>query len=357
MIEGSAPTPARRLLWPAARVSLNLLLVAAAVGLVAWLAGLLRLVVVPVLVSVLIAALLVPLANLLRRVLPSALATLLAMLLAAGVVGALLALVLPAIVDQADDVGRSVEEGLGQALTWLTEGPLDLERAQVERAVDDALAAARENSDAIRVGVVQGAAVVAEFVAGGLLTVVLVFFFVHDGRRIFDWLVGLFPARRRDDVRTIGERSWAAASGYVRGVAVIAVVDAVLIGIALLIIGVPLVIPLSALVFLGAFVPLIGAVVAGTVAALVALVSEGALAALLVVGVITLIQQVEGDLLYPVVVGQAISLHPVAILLALTAGTIVAGLAGALLAVPVAAAGWIAVDQLRDRGPPATAGR
>jgi predicted PurR-regulated permease PerM len=174
-----------------------------------------------------------------------------------------------------------------------------------------------------------------------------VFFLVHDGRRMWAWAVGLFPAGRRADVEAIGVRVWAALSAYVRGVAMVAVVDAVLIGLALLVIGVPLVVPLMVITFLGAFVPLVGALVAGAVAALVALVIEGVIAAVLVTVAIVVIQQLEGDLLYPLVVGRAIALHPVAILLALTAGTVVAGIIGALLAVPVAAAVWTAADHLR----------
>ena len=345
-----------RLLSTAGRISLNVLLIAGAVAVLAWLVAELRLVVVPVLISVLIAALLMPLADLLRRVLPSTLATASSMLLAAGVVGGLLGLVLPAIVDQAGDVGTAVEEGVDQALTWLTEGPLGLTEGEVSDAVDNAVQSVRDNSGAITGGVVAGATVVGEVLAGLLLCVVLVFFFVHDGRRIFDWICGLFPSRNRADVDAIGQRVWGALSGYVRGVVLVAVVDAVLIGIALMILGVPLVIPLATLVFLGAFIPLVGAVIAGVVAALVALVTEGVVVALLVVAAITIIQQLEGDLLYPVVVGQAISLHAVAILLALTAGTVVAGLAGALLAVPVAAAVWIAIDHLRNRPAPLRAG-
>lgn len=126
------------------------------------------------------------------------------------------------------------------------------------------------------------------------------------------------------------------------------VVDAVLIAIALWVIGVPLVLALAVLTFLGAFVPLAGAVLAGAVAALVALVTEGALAAILVVVVITVIQQLEGDVLYPLVVGRSIALHPVAILLALTAGTVLAGLVGALLAVPLTAMAWDALEYLRS---------
>ncbi|HEV2776235.1 MAG TPA: AI-2E family transporter [Solirubrobacteraceae bacterium] len=166
-------------------------------------------------------------------------------------------------------------------------------------------------------------------------------------------------ARRRGRalLGAAGRRAWEGLTGYVRGVAVSAVVDAALIGLALVLIGVPLVVPLMVLTFRGAFVPLVGALLAGAVAALVALVSGGVLDAALVVVAITAIQQIEGDVLYPAIVGRAIDLHPVAILLALAAGTILAGIVGALLAVPVAAAAWVAVAEVRavrEGAPPAT---
>lgn len=340
----------RALLWPVARLSLNALLTAAGVAVVVWVAIQLRLIVLPLLIALLLATLLVPLADSLRRLrLPSAVATLVSMIAGIAVVGLLLAIVVPAVVEQIGDVGRSAADGLDTALAWLTQGPLDLERAQIDRAVDNALGSLRDNSDVITGGVVRGAIVVGELIAGLLLAIVLVFFFVHDGRRIWRWVVSLFAPRHRADAEAIGERIWGVVSSYVRGVAVIALVDALLIGLALVLIGVPLVVPLMALTFLGAFVPLVGAVLAGAVAALVALVAIGPLAAILVVVAVTVIQQLEGDLLYPLVVGQAIALHPVAILLALTAGTVLAGLAGALLVVPVVAAVWAAIDHLRTR--------
>jgi predicted PurR-regulated permease PerM len=338
------------LLWPLARVSLNVVLIA--VGGLLLLRGLaeLRLVVVPVLVALLLAGLLVPVADLLRRWLPSAVATLLAMAGAALVLVTAVVVVVPAVVDQFDQLGQSAQDGLDEALRWLTEGPLDLTEAQVRDGVQEAIDGARD-SEILSGGVLSGAALAGELVAGAALVLVLVFFFVHDGRSLFAWAVGQFPQDRQPQVREIGQVVWGNVSSYVRGVAVVALADALLIGLALVLIGVPLVVPLMVLTFLGAFVPLVGAVLAGTVAALVALVSGGVVDAVLVAVAITVIQQVEGDVLYPLVVGQAISLHPVAILLALTAGTVVAGIIGALLAVPVAAAAWSAVIVLRP--PPA----
>ena len=236
-------------------------------------------------------------------------------------------------------------------VTWLADGPLGVSEAELNRGIDQAIERLGESSGSLAAGVLSGAQLVAELIAGLLLMAVLIFFFVKDGPRIWAWVVSLLPARRRGDANEIGTRAWAALGGYVRGVSIVATVDAVLIGLALLIIGVPLVVPLMVLTFMGAFFPLIGALLAGAVAALVALVSNGVVAALVVIAVITLIQQLEGDLLYPLVVGRSVELHPVAILLALTAGAVLAGVIGALLAVPAAAVAWVAIDYLRDAPP------
>lgn len=345
----SAPA---RFLWPVARIALNVLLLAAALVVLARGIAELRLVVVPILIALLLSSLLVPVADRLRTFMPSALATLVAMVAGLGLLAGALLLVAPAVVDQIDAVGSSARDGLDEATRWLTEGPLDLSRDQIDRGVENVISGVRD-SGAISGGVISGAALAGEIATGAVLLLIFVFFFVHDGRRIFVWAVSLFPERRREDVREIGDRIWEVISGYVRGVAVIALADALLIGLALVLIGVPLVVPLMVLTFLGAFVPLVGAFLAGGVAALVALVTGGVVDAILVVAAITVVQQVEGDLLYPLVVGKAISLHPVAILVALTAGTILAGVIGTLLAVPVAASGWAAVQVLRrEEGAP-----
>ena len=183
-----------------------------------------------------------------------------------------------------------------------------------------------------------------------MLAIVLLFFFVKDGPAIWAWLVRQWPARWGPHIDEAGRRSWTVLGGYLRGTAIIGLVDAILIGIALALIGVPFVLPLSMLTFLGGFLPLIGASVAGIIAALVALVSGGVVDALLVLvlGVIIVIQQVEGDLLAPYILGKALQLHAVAILLSLTAGAAFAGIVGAFLAVPVAAVGYTVLEYTRS---------
>ncbi|HEX5762341.1 MAG TPA: AI-2E family transporter [Solirubrobacterales bacterium] len=343
------------MLWPAARVAANLIVIGAAVVLGLWVLSKLRIVVVPVLAGVLIATLLVPPADYLRRRgMPSAIATGFVMLLSALGLAGVFALIGPPFIDQFDELEQSVEEGIDEVVGWLVEGPLHLERSEIDDAIDRGLSTLGEQSGTIGEGVLSGASLLAEIIAGLLLLIVLVFFFVHDGRRMWDWALSLAPGRHRETMDGAGREAWTAVSGYMRGVALIAVVDAILIGIALALIGVPLVVPLMVVVFLGAFIPLVGAFVAGAVAVLVALISEGIVAAGLVAGAIFVIQQVEGDLLYPNIVGRVIRLHPVAILLALTAGTVVAGIVGALLAVPVAAAAWVAYDHVRNAATPAT---
>jgi putative heme transporter len=340
-------------LWPTTRVAVNLVLIAVAVIGGLWLLGELRVVVVPVLASVLVATLLMPPADFLRRHgFPSALATGLVMVLAAAFLGGVVALIAPAFVDQFGELESSVDEAVNEVVRWLVQGPFDLERDQIDEAVENGLDSLRSNAGGIGKGVLTGASMLAEVIAGLLLMIVLVFFFVHDGRGMWSFGLSLVPRERREVVDGAGREVWTAIAGYMRGVALIAVVDAVLIGIALALIGVPLVVPLMVLVFLGAFIPLVGAVFSGAIAALVALISNGVVDAALVLAAIVAIQQIEGDLLYPNVVGRMIRLHPVAILLVLTAGTVVAGIVGALLAIPVAAAIWTAVRYVREHGAP-----
>ena len=339
-----------RVLWPATRVAVNLFLIAVAVIGALWVLGELRVVVVPVLAALLLATLLMPPTDFLRRQgWPSAVATGVVMVGATAILGGVIALIAPAFVDQLGELESSVDEAVEEVVRWLVQGPFDLERNQIDEAVQSGLDSLRSNAGGIGRGVLTGASILLEVIAGLLLTIVLVFFFVHDGRRMWEFGLSLIPRQRRELVDGAGQEAWSATSAYMRGVAFIAVVDAVLIGLALAVIGVPLVLPLMVLVFLGAFIPLVGAVVSGAIAALVALISNGAVDAALVVAAVVAIQQVEGDLLYPNVVGRMIRLHPVAILLVLTAGTVVAGILGALLSIPIAGAAWTAFRYVRER--------
>jgi len=224
-----------------------------------------------------------------------------------------------------------------QVRVWLNEGPLELSADQVENYVEDLVATLRDNQGGIASGALNVTAAAIEVVGGIFLALFLTFFFLYDGQRIWRWVVGLFPNAVAYDVWQAGRRAWTTLTGYVRGTVVVAFVDGVFIGLAVALVGVPLAVPIGALVFLGAFVPLIGATVTGAVAVLVALVAQGLGPALIVLGSVILVQQLEGHILQPFVLGRAVRLHPVAVALAVTTGGILAGIGGAIVAVPLVA--------------------
>jgi predicted PurR-regulated permease PerM len=181
-----------------------------------------------------------------------------------------------------------------------------------------------------------------------VLGIVAVFFYVKDGDRIAGWLRGLFPPRHQDDASVIGAEVWSAVAGYIRGQAMIATVDGVLVAIGLLILGIPLAITLGVVVFVGAFVPTVGSIVAGAIAVAVALVTEGLVPAVITLAIIVGVQQLEGNILAPVVLGHELHLHPLAVLATITAGAILLGPFGAIVAVPLAASVTRAARYLRE---------
>jgi predicted PurR-regulated permease PerM len=278
-----------------------------------------------------------------RRGFPDALAAWVAMLTGLGTISAVVWLVVRGFRREWDDLVTASGEGFNELQRYLTNGPFDITEEQIERARQaavDFLTSATVSS-----GAIAGAAVAAEVVAGIFLGLVILFFLLKDGQRIWDFFVRPLPEDTHERAHRIGNRAVEVLGGYVRGTAIVAMVDAVVIGVALAILGVPLALPLATIVFLGAFIPLLGATLAGTVAALVALVANGPGTALVVVIVVIAVNQLEGDLLAPIVLGRAVRLHALAILLALTAGTILAGIVGALLAVPLTAVAWTVVRE------------
>ncbi len=247
-----------------------------------------------------------------------------------------------------DGLNLSIGQGIDRVERWLVTGPLGLEPEPLGRIREQGGEWLFGNAGGVSGQLIGGASLVLELIAGLLLAIVLLFFFVKDGPAIWAWLVRQWPVRWGPHIDEAGRRSWTMLSGYLRGTALIALIDAILIGIALALIGVPFVLPLSMLTFLGGFLPLIGASVAGIIAALVALVSGGVVDALLVLGVIIVIQQVEGDLLAPYILGKALQLHAVAILFSVTAGAALTGIVGAFLAVPVAAIAYTVLEYTRS---------
>ena len=336
----------------AATMSLRFLLIVAALTVVVY--GLVRLsaVVLPVLIALLLASLLAPPAEWLKRKrVPGVLATTIVLVGSLALVLGLLASIVPAVAAQSDELAGQARAGFQQA-TLLVQGPLGINQAQIDGTINMAIERLRGSIGGVASGVLTGAAIFANALAQTILTLIVAFFFVNDGRRIWGGLVGLLRPTVRDDADALGKRSFTILKAYSRGIIVVAVVDAALIGLALLLIGVPLTLPIVVLTFLGAFFPLIGAVVTGAVAVLVTLFSNGLTDAILVLVAVLIVQQVEGNLLYPYVVGGSLELHPLLILLALACGTAVAGVVGALIAVPVAAVASGALSYLSGREPP-----
>lgn len=301
-------------------------------------------IVIPVLVALVLAAAIYPLVSWLRRRgVPALLATWVALLALVAVLAGIVWAVARAVADQWDELADQAIEGF-QELQRSLQGALPFE--VTEEQLRDLQASAGEllRSDAVSGGVLAGLSQTAEFVAGFFLMVVVLFFFLKDGPRIWEFLLRPFEGERYERGVRVGQATVVSLGGYVRGTAIVAAVDAVGIGIGLAIVGVPLVIPLSVLVFLLAFIPLVGATLAGIIAALVALVAVGPVEALIVVAIVVAVNQLEGDLLQPVVMGRSLRLHPLVILFALTAGTVLAGITGAVLAVPIAASIWRSIQ-------------
>ena len=308
----------------------------------------LRLVVIPTIVALLLTSVFKPPADaLVRRGVPPAAAVTAVMVGFVGLLVGLGALLAPSVRDQFRELGPTLTESRREIEDWLVEGPLELSREDIDRYTQQILDQFQSGGGGLAEGVVAGATIVGEILAGILLTYVLLFFFVKDADRLTGFFLRQVRPEHHDLLRSAGRRVWQVIGGYLRGTAIVAFVDAAIIGIGLSLIGVPLVGPLAVLTFFGAFLPLVGAVAAGVVAVLVALVSGGVGDALLAAVVVITVQQVEGDVLAPLVLGRAVRLHPVVVLVVLTAGAVLGGILGAFLAVPVAAVAVAVGSELR----------
>ena len=326
------------------------LVLGAAGAVVIWLLVTVRLVVVPLVLATIIASAVKPLMRALRvRGVPPALAAIAALVAGLGALGLLGWLIVAGVREEWRQLRDRAVGGLEELEGFLVEGPLSLSQAQLQRGREAVVGIL--SGDQVRAGVIGGAVVAIEVIAGIFLTIVILYFLLKDGPRIWRFLLRPVSEAHRRRMLLVGEHAVGVLGGYVRGTALIALVDAVIIGVALVILQVPLALPLAVLVFLGAFIPLAGATISGAFAALVALVANGWVTAVIVVLIVVAVNQIEGDVLAPAVLGRAVSLHPLAILLALTGGAIVAGILGALLAVPITAVVWTAIMAWAETAP------
>jgi predicted PurR-regulated permease PerM len=344
-VEESVPNGLRT----AAAWSWRVLVVVAGFYALLWAAAYVAVVVVPVIVALLLAALLQPgAAGLVRRGWRRSLAAFTMLIVGLGVVAGIITLVVERFTAGFSDLAAQVSEGLGQVQTFIVR-TFPITQGQLDRAVAGLQDTLVNNQGNIASGALTTAATVGEVFTGILLALFTLFFFLKDGRSIWLWVVGLCPRDSRAYIDEAARRSWRTLISYVRATVAVALVDAIGIGIGLAVLGVPLVIPLAALVFLGAFIPIIGSFLAGSVAVLVALVAKGPIIALIALGVVLAVMQVEGHVLQPLLLGRAVRVHPLAVVLAIAAGLLIAGIFGALIAVPTVACANVAGTYLSRR--------
>lgn len=326
----------------------QLLLIAAVVVGVVWMLLRVRVVVVAVLVALILAAAVAPLVRWLTgKGWPPLWATLAAFLGIVVVAGGVISGVGLAIRSEWNSLVSSAVGGWEQLQGWIASLPLPLDTSMIDDAaqqVTDFI-----TSEDFASSTLTGVTAATEFFTGVVLIIVLLFFFLKDGSRIWNFALRWFRGDTRAKLAESIDRASGVLGGYVRGTATVAAVDAVLIGIGLAIVGVPLAVPLAVIVYIGAFIPVVGATVAGVLAAAVTVVTNGPVEALIVVAIVIAVNQIEGNLLQPVVMGRTLSLHPLIVLLALTIGTIVGGIFGAILAVPYTAMAWVVIRVWTDR--------
>lgn len=288
-------------------------------------------------------ALLDPLLLLLRRLrLPASLAALASVLLLLSVLIGAGALVWSLTADQFAELAQELDQGIERTRDFVTSA-FPVSEEQLDRLFRQAQQGMGQTSP----DPVAGARTAAEVIGATLLALVLLFFLLKDGRSMWQWVLGRVADRNRPVAAEAGRAGWRTLGAYSRGTMLIAAIDAIGIGLALVLLGVPLALPLVMITFIGAFVPIIGATVAGAVAVLVALAANGPTTALLVLAAVIVVQQTEGNLLEPLIMKRQVRLHPAVILVTVTAGTLIAGIAGAFVSVPIAAVSYRVVDTVQ----------
>nr|WP_276610607.1 AI-2E family transporter [Kineococcus siccus] len=302
-----------------------------------WLLGKGWSLLLPLLLAVLLSAVLWPLTHVLRAVLPRALAALVTLLLLVVAVVGVFAALVPNVAGQVQEITDSATAGLTEVQTYVTGPPLNLGDTQIDTVVDQVTTELQANAQGIAGGIVSGVGSVGSGVVTALLVLVLTFFCLSDGDRLLPWSRRWLDERSHRHVSELSTRVWAALRGFILSQAAVALVDAVFIGIGLRIVGVPLALPLAVVVFFAAFIPIVGAVASGALAVLVALVALGWVQALVVLGIVLIVQQLEGNVLQPLLVGRSLALHPVVVIGSVTVGGTLFGITGAFLAVPLAA--------------------
>ncbi|AYG02601.1 AI-2E family transporter [Gryllotalpicola protaetiae] len=342
--------------------SWRLLLIGAAIAVLLFVIVQLRLIVVPVLIAILLSALLVPLRDLLVRAhLPKWIAIVLCMVITIAVIGGLVFLVGQQLRAEAGSLRHQTMASVEALRLWLTGPPFNLTDRQLDDGIRQLTDAIQADTQVLINGALSVGSTVGHVVTGLLLTLFSTLFILIDGAGIWSWVVSVFPKRARPAADGAGRSGWVTLRTFVRVQILVASIDALGIGLGAFFLGLPLAIPVAVLVFLGSFIPIVGAVVTGTLAVFIALVYKGFWFALVMLAIVLFVQQVEGHVLQPLIMGTAVKVHPLAVVLVVTAGSLLAGITGALFAVPFAAVlnamiGFLSI-RADTRGSPAYAQR
>ncbi|MEV3989376.1 AI-2E family transporter [Streptomyces sp. NPDC049837] len=307
-----------------------------------------QLVVLAFVAALLITALLQPTVGRLRKWgLPRGLATAVTAITGFVIMGLVGWFVVWQVMDNLGDISDRVRDGIDELKRWLLDSPFHVTEQQINDIAKNLSDTIGTNTEEITSAGLQGVTVMVEILTGILLTMFSTLFLLYDGRKVWNWWLKLVPAQARPGVAGAGPRAWRTLTAYVRGTVVVALIDAIFIGLGIYFLDVPLAVPLGVFIFLFSFIPLVGAVVSGALAVIVALVTQGVFTALMVLLVVLAVQQIEGHVLQPFILGRAVRVHPLAVVLAVASGGLIAGIGGAVVAVPLVAVTNTVVGYLR----------
>ncbi|MFB8269939.1 AI-2E family transporter [Streptomyces sp. NPDC055955] len=345
------PDPVAAVPWGmrvAAEAGWRLLVLAGALWVLMKVISAVQLVVYAFVAAMLITALLQPtVARLRRHGVPRGLATALTAILGFVIMGLVGWFVVWQVQENIDNLSDQIQDGIDELRRWLLNSPFHVTESQINDIAKSLRDAVGANTDQITSAGLEGVTVIVEALTGILLTVFSTLFLLYDGRRIWEWTTRLVPAQARPGIAGAGPRAWRTLTAYVRGTVIVALIDAIFIGLGIFFLGVPMAVPLAVFIFLFAFIPLVGAVISGALAVVVALVTQGVFTAVMTLAVVLAVQQIEGHILQPFILGRAVRVHPLAVVLSVAAGGLVNGIGGAVVAVPLVAVTNTVVGYLR----------
>ncbi|GGQ58230.1 AI-2E family transporter [Streptomyces asoensis] len=348
----SRPDPAQAVPWGvrvAAEAGWRLLVLAGTVWVLMKVISAVQLVVMAFVVALLLTALLEPtVARLKRAGVPGGAATALTAILGFVVIGLMGWFVTWQVMANIDNLSDQVQDGIDDLRRWLLNSPFHVTDKQINGIAKNLRDAIGNNTDSITSAGLEGVTVVVEGLTGILLAFFSTIFLLYDGKRIWQWTLKLVPAAARPGVAGAGPRAWATLTAYVRGTVIVALIDAIFIGLGIYFLDVPMAVPLAVFIFLFSFIPLVGAVASGALAVVVALVTQGVFTAVMTLAVVLAVQQIEGHILQPFILGRAVRVHPLAVVLTVAAGGMVAGIGGAVVAVPLVAVSNTVVGYLHS---------